>query len=245
LFRYFSLSTGGTPHRFFCISRHQDDVHSILIDHKPSLVATVNRQQQVVKLVKARSWHEYVKQLWNHSRLSKEIKGNRTLQQIGIRVPQIYETGVNLRPFAKPHYLGYYAMEDLAQAGYREFEALVNDPATPPELLTTAMQNVVADLHRMKQHNVVFSDINKRNIYISAEGHSAWIDTGVKVFPATKQQRFRAAYNHAVSKFIHNNRHQLPPACSLAAMEQLLFNPVTAPSAPASTNADTGARTLD
>ncbi len=245
MFRYFSLAADGKPQRFICLTRQQEQLCSILIDHKPSLVAAVSRQPQVIKLVKARSWHEYIKLLWNHSRLSKEIKGNRVLQQIGVRVPHIYETGINLRPFAKPSYLGYYAMEDLTQAGYREFEALIGDSSTSASLLRQAMLNVAADLQSMKQHRIVFSDINKRNIYIDAEGNSAWIDTGIKQFATHQQGRFERAYNQALSKFIRNNQQQLPAACSLAPIEQLLFSPVAATLTPASANAGTGAHSPD
>ena len=72
----------------------QFSLNTILISHKPSLVGVLHGSYLVIKFIKARSWHEYLKLIWNHSRVTKEVKGTEILEDLGLNVPVIHQVGL-------------------------------------------------------------------------------------------------------------------------------------------------------
>ena len=142
------------------MSSQETALNTILIDHTPSLVGVLNKSDLIIKFIKARSWHEYVKLLWNHSRITKEIKGTQILNQLGLRVPIIHEVGYGLIPSIKHSYLGYYIMENLTLSGYQELSKLIKDGAIDSAMRKKIMGAVYDGLKLMKDNRIVFSDFH-------------------------------------------------------------------------------------
>lgn len=194
--------------RFFRMGAQKDVNHKLMtadtiIDHTPSTVLTLSQAsgQQILKLVKARSWHEYIKLLWAHNRLFKEVKGNRLLKELGIPVVRITEMGVRLLPARGRRYLGYYLMDDLVAQGYREGREWLQDPQTSQELRQRLIQGVIESLRIMREHQVVFSDCHFGNVFMRPDGQLCWIDTGVTRYGFGRRSRFAAKFNYSIRRF--------------------------------------------
>lgn len=178
-------------------------LESIIQDSHPSVVAVTREDQHILKLIKPRSWHEYFKLLWRHSRYHKEIKGNRLLRHIGLQVPEIYETGIGLIPASQYGYLGFYIMENLEK---RDFETVLDYFEDPDLSLTYRQQlfeSIISDLEKMQKHLVLFNDLHLRNIMATPTGEMAWIDTGVTHFHWYSRKKFQKKFHDSVSRLIN------------------------------------------
>lgn len=187
-------------HQFQPASMHRTG-QDMLIDHTPSTVVSMTPERKILKLVKARSWHEYVKTYWAHSRLFKEVRGNQQLRDLGVPVACIHEVGFTLIPFIKRGYLGYYIMDDLRQSGYQEARAYLDNPDTSDALRATIMGHIVRDLRTIRDANTVFPDAHLSNVLCNAQGEICWIDTGLSHYGWGRKHRFHAKYNHAIRNF--------------------------------------------
>ncbi|MCY0967066.1 hypothetical protein [Parathalassolituus penaei] len=174
-----------------------------IIDHTPSTLLNLgdSNGRQVLKLVKARSWHEYIKLLWAHNRLFKEVRGNRLLKQLGIPVVRITEVGVRLLPARGRRYLGYYLMEDLQEQGYREGREILRDPQTSLLQRQQLIDGVIQHLQIMKEQRVVFSDCHFGNVFMNRDGQLRWIDTGVTRYGFGRRHRFTSKFNFSIRRF--------------------------------------------
>ncbi|MAD44736.1 MAG: hypothetical protein CMI02_17575 [Oceanospirillaceae bacterium] len=206
MIRRFALPGKNKVQHFLCtnhgelIQVHADNV---IIDHKPSLLAKNPGQTTVLKLVKPRKKIEYIKMLYNHSRLTKEVKGNELMKSLGFRVPAIYESGITLMPFMLPEYLGYYVMEDLHEAGFTEVIHHLSNEATPAEERRSMLAQVRAGLKTMADHRIVFSDFHFDNVLVNDQGVMAWIDTGVTYYPAYRRN-FEKKFNFTIKRLLNS-----------------------------------------
>lgn len=177
-------------------------LNRILVDHKPSLVASLNGSDFIIKFVKARSWHEYMKLLWNHSRITKEIKGTSILQKLGLNVPAIYEVGYGIIPSLKYEYLGYYIMENLTHSGFQELSGLIKDGAIDDTMRNKIMLSVHDGLKIMRDNRAVFSDFHLDNIFSNNDGEITWIDAGVTTYNKMNEKKFIKKFNYSITRYM-------------------------------------------
>lgn len=183
-------------------SSQQHILKNILVDHVPSLVGILKDSELVIKFIKARSWHEYIKLLWNHSRITKEIKGSEILQKLGLTVPKIHEVGFGLVPSKKHEYLGYYIMENLTPAGFQELSKLIKEDAIDDAIREKIMISVYQGLEKMRDNHIVFSDFHLDNVFANDSGDIVWIDPGVTTYTKINEKKFRDKFNHSINRYI-------------------------------------------
>ena len=181
---------------------NKNSIQHVLIDHNASLVAVLPTSNLVIKFIKARSWHEYLKLLWNHSRVTKEVRGCGLLQELGLRVPKIHEVGFGVIPSTKYKYLGYYIMENLTQSDYQELSILISDNVIDSSTRNKIMLSIYDGLKIMKDHNIVFSDFHLDNVFANQNGDLAWIDAGVTTYNFFNKEKFNKKYNHSINRYI-------------------------------------------
>lgn len=184
------------------MSSQETSLNTILIDHTPSLVGVLNKSDLIIKFIKARSWHEYVKLLWNHSRITKEIKGTQILSQLNLRVPTIYEIGYGVIPSLRHNYLGYYIMENLTVSGYQELSKLIKDGAINSTMREKIMSSIYDGLKLMRDNRIVFSDFHLDNVFANELGEITWIDAGVTTYHKLNQSKFKKKFNHSITRFM-------------------------------------------
>jgi tRNA A-37 threonylcarbamoyl transferase component Bud32 len=178
-------------------------IRNIIIDHNASLVAVIPESELIIKFIKARSWHEYLKLLWNHSRVTKEIKGCSLLKNLGLCVPTIYEVGYGVIPSTKHKYLGYYIMENLTHSGFQELSKLITQEIIDKEVRNKIMSSIHDGLKVMKDNHIIFSDFHLDNIFANNNGEITWIDTGVTTYSTFKAHRFNQKFNHSIKRYIN------------------------------------------
>ena len=196
---------------------------AVLKDYVPSLVISLPEKNAILKLVRARKWVEYVKLLWNNSRASKEIHGNDVLHAIGIKVPRIYEAGLGLVPSPGYQFLGYYIMEDLRVSGYENSRFLFLENRIDAGRRKAFLENVMADIDRMRANRIVFSDFKFENIFCNQAGDTIWIDTGINVFTENRQADFMRRHDQSLDYFLEHHAKFLDEA-EIAAVKQRYFN---------------------
>lgn len=197
---------GDKTQPFFTIVKHKSNsknsLQSTLIDHTPSLVGTLRASDLIVKFIKARSWHEYAKLLWNHSRVTKEVKGAQLLENLGFKIPTIYEVGYGFLPSLNYKYLGYYVMENLNHSDYQELSKLIKDGEIERGMRSKIIRSVYEGLKLMRDNRIVFSDFHLDNVFANQQGEITWIDTGVTTYHKLNEKKFRKKLNHSITRFI-------------------------------------------
>jgi hypothetical protein len=193
--------------QLFLTTRHQDNskqhvLNNVLVDHIPSLVGILKDSSLVIKFIKARSWHEYIKLCWNHSRITKEIKGSQLLQNLGLTVPVIHEVGFGIIPSKKHKYLGYYIMENLSLSGFQELSKLITENTINADMRGKIMTSVYLGLKKMRDNNIVFSDFHLDNVFANESGDITWIDPGVTIYNRINNGKFRKKFNHSINRYI-------------------------------------------
>ena len=200
---------------------------NIIVDHTPSLVGTLDKSEHIIKFIRARSWHEYVKLLWNRSRITKEIKGSQLLKGLGLSVPEIYEIGFGIIPSPRHEYLGYYIMENLSHLGFQELSKLIKENAIDDTMRGKIMLAVCDGLRVMRDHRIVFSDFHLDNIFANDAGNITWIDAGVTTYHKMNEKKFRRKFNYSITRYIFycNDRGN-----TLRKKETAMFNALLIPS---------------
>lgn len=182
-----------------------NNIHDIIIDHAASLVGITSKNGLIVKFIKARSWHEYLKLLWNHSRVTKEVKGNRLLSKLGLRVPRIQEVGYGVIPSNKYKFIGYYIMENLKTSGYQELSTLITNNNLSDSIRSKIMFSIYNGLKAMRDNRIIFSDFHFENIFSDSKGEVIWIDTGVTTYNKLNNRKFVKKFNQSVNKYGSGN----------------------------------------
>lgn len=202
----FQLKDKKTQHFFTIYSSlklKETSLDNILVDHTPSLVGMFSESKLIIKFIRARSWHEYIKLLWNHSRVTKEVKGSQLLSQLGLTVPQIFEVGYGVIPSTKHEFLGYYIMENLTQAGFQELSQLIKEGLLEKDMRQEIMLKIYKGLKVMRDNQIVFSDFHLDNVFANKQGDITWIDTGVTTYSKFSNKKFHAKHKHAINRFIN------------------------------------------
>ncbi|TPD54761.1 MAG: hypothetical protein C9355_06775 [Thalassolituus maritimus] len=139
----------------------------------------------VLKLVKARTWHEHVKVFWKRSRTHTEYTGAQLLRSIGIGAPEVYEMGISFPIPRNALYIGYYLMENLTESGLLSLSDIQKDLNDQQVSLLTDQIRIT--LQTLKQHSVLYSDLHLDNIFCHPETMELkFIDTGAKRYKRRK-----------------------------------------------------------
>jgi serine/threonine protein kinase len=184
-----------------CTSQHS--LKKILVDHTPSLVGTLKESKFIIKFIKARSWHEYLKLLWNRSRITKEIRGSKLLEGLNLNVPKIHETGFGIIPSMKYEYLGYYIMENLYLSGFKELSKLIKKEEFSNDIRRKVILSIYEGLKVMRDNRIVFSDFHLDNIFANEVGDINWIDTGITTYSPINKKKFHLKYNQSIIRYIN------------------------------------------
>ncbi len=206
--QFSNIKIHGKKSQLFVTTQHDKknnthEVEKILIDHTPSMVGVLKDSQHIIKFVKARSWHEYVKLLWNHSRITKEIKGSELLAGLGLTVPTIYEAGLGIIPSKQYEYIGYYVMENLALSGFQELSDLIREGAIDTAMREKIMTAVFDGLKLMRDNRIVFSDFHLDNVFANSSGDITWIDSGVTTYTKMNEKKFIKKFNQSINRYIN------------------------------------------
>lgn len=198
----------------------------LIDERKTSVVVLTDSGTKVFKLIKPRSWHECLKHLWRHSRVYKEVHGNRTLARLGLRTPRIFEVGTALWPptSKKFPYLGYHCMENLCRAGYEEAYRHYTHLPEHDVLRAVITRNIIRDLLKMRECYVVFPDLHLKNVFADRSGNISWIDTGIIEFKGDTP-KFRKKFNQSIQRLLNfykeervlsdEEKEQICEACQL------------------------------
>ncbi len=183
------------------------DIDKVLQDHTPSLVGVTNQKDIVLKLIRPRRWHEIAKLFWGHSRVSKEIRGNFKFQDLGLNIPEIFESGYAFLPVTHYEFIGYYLMENLATKGYDEVFNLFHQEDLTSELRKMLFSQICDGLKTLQNNRIVFTDFTLGNVFGGEDGSLFWIDTGVSSYNRLEQNKFIKKNNQSIERFvsIHND----------------------------------------
>lgn len=173
----------------------------ILIDHKPSLVMLEQSENKVVKIVKARTWHEYFKLLWGHSRIHKEVYGNRLMAKLGFRVPEVLMVAYRWAPDFKDASLGFYMMENLDHSGFRTVRGLIDENKLSGNRRKEILRLILDGLRKLQKERIVFTDFHLENVMLNDSGELAWMDTGVTTYSILSKEKFIRKNNHTMERF--------------------------------------------
>ena len=196
------------PQLFVLMSERsiQQPIHfttdDIITDKNQAFVATIENSQYIIKLIKPRSWHEYGKLLWGHSRISKEVYSNKYLKEIGIQVPHICEYGIGLIPTRNYRYLGYYIMDNLDKNGLEDTFQMIKGNKLTRDSRQNLINNLYRDINNMLKHQVVFTDLKLSNIFSDKQGNLVWIDTGINKYHILQKKIFRKKFNFSLNRFM-------------------------------------------
>lgn len=201
----------------YFIAFHSDEKSSVLlpedvlIKNTASFISTMDGGRKVLKLIEPRKWHEMIKMFWGHSRVNKEVNGNRLLRELGVETPVIYTYGVGLIPSRPYRYVGYVVMDNLLEKGARDASHLLYwNNNLDEDIRHVVYENIISDLKRMRENYLVFSDLTLGNVMVYTDGSVAWIDTGVTLYKGRKRTRiFKEKFNYSVRRFIDIHQHVL------------------------------------
>lgn len=150
----------------------------------------------ILKSLKIRHWSEYHKLFLGKHRAKEEVLSNSEMQKIGLIVPKILYYGIFTNIFSKRLFSSFYAMEEVPTSfkpGNEIFESL-NKKARYYFLM-----NITQDLKKLKENQLVYSDLSLRNFHINSDGESFWIDTQIKKY-ASKLE-FINKFNYSLKRF--------------------------------------------
>lgn len=170
----------------------------VIRDHHASTVGVTNNNRVILKLVKARTWHEHFKILWKRSRTHTEFTGAKLLRSIGVDTPDVYEMGISFPVPRDALYIGYYLMENLEGSGYFALSD-IQETLTKHQIshLTKEISRIMEILY---ENRVVYSDFNLGNIFFNPDTMAVkLIDTGAKRY--YKRKSHIKKHNKAIRSF--------------------------------------------
>ena len=175
---------------------------NVIVDQKASIVAVESTSKHIVKAVKSRTWHEYIKYLWGRSRDFKEVKGNKILSEMGLRVPKLISRGYGIVPGVKSNILGFYVMENMNSSGFRTvYDEFRSGQLTQSDRLRI-IGDIVSGMRAMQLHRILYTDFHMENVMVNDDGQLVWMDTGVTTYTRFQKRKFLKKNNQAIHRFI-------------------------------------------
>lgn len=170
--------------------RREINITKIIHDNAASTVALIEEEGVVLKLIKARSWHEHAKVFWGRSRTHTEFNGGKLLNSIGIDTPHAHEMGISIPIFTKAKYIGYYLMENIEEKGYKSLADIRNNLSDAQiNQISKELTNIFNELFK---NRIVYSDFHIGNVFINQETMSLkLIDTGAKLYHIKKKHHLK------------------------------------------------------
>lgn len=155
----------------------KDDEHRVIKDDEVSRVIETS-QGYIVKFVKSRTWHDYLRMFFGTSKISRELRSCARLAELGLRVPQVHEYGMALVPSHFWGVLGYYVMQKQPALAEAKFCFSALSKAAQQKLIGQLVQ----DLKLLRYACYVYRDLSFRNMMADADGELFWIDTNTKSY---------------------------------------------------------------
>lgn len=178
--------------------------NDIIKDDRPSVVARINNNQQIIKLVRPWKWHDRFKLLWGSSCIQKEIKGNQALRNLNIKVPEIIESGLSINSLRGNEFIGYYIMENLTKRGYQEALTILQSGVLDEAEKETIFSECYRDLETMRDNKLIFTDLSMRNMFINKDGNIVWIDTGINQYSGLTNKTFTRKFNQSIDRLLNS-----------------------------------------
>ena len=184
---------------------------TIVKNDKRSIVGFIKKRKACLKLIKPISAHEYFRVFWRHSRVQKEVKGNFILRDLGLKTPKIFDHGLGLLSLKGYSYLGYILMENLSRKGYEEAYKVFTNNEIDQKRKDIIFKKIIKDIKKMRNNQILFSDLHLNNILVNDKDNIAYIDTGISQFSFIKKAIFRKKFNQSMDKLAkcHSNRNGL------------------------------------
>jgi tRNA A-37 threonylcarbamoyl transferase component Bud32 len=176
---------------------HDIKGHTIF-ETKSSIVLELE-DGNILKCLKIRHWTEYHKLLLGKSRAKEEVASNYEMHNIGLAVPEIVYCGIFSNLFSKRAFSSFYCMKCIPSSfslGNTIYSSL-NENAK-----NLFIKNIFLDIEKLKDHHLVYSDLNLKNLFLNNNGEHYWIDTQVKNY--SQDDKFRDKFNHSLNRFINN-----------------------------------------
>jgi hypothetical protein len=184
----------------FILYGNADNVTTVVKGHSifetGSSVVSKLDDGSILKCLKIRNWSEYHKLFLGKHRAKEEVLSNFEMRRIGLIVPNIFYYGIFSNIFSKRIFSSFYAMEEIPASfhpGNLIFKTL------SAEARHYFLARTIQDLHKLKDHHLVYSDLSLRNFHINESGESVWIDTQIKKY--SSENRFKKKFNHSLKRF--------------------------------------------
>lgn len=162
-------------------------IEELIIDHTPSTVGYSDSKKSIIKLIKPRSWHENIKLIWGHSRIDKELRGFRVLQELNIQTPQVFYYGFRPLLALKQKFIGFHVTENLCLNDHIECYELFSDKTTSRERRLNIIMNICEQLSTLERNNIVFTDFHLSNVFVDANNRITLIDPGLSKYHFKKK----------------------------------------------------------
>ena len=176
-----------------------DDIKgNAIFETKSSLVLELENGN-ILKCLKIRHWTEYHKLFFGKNRAKDEVSSNYKMQEIGLAVPEIVYYGIFSDVLSKRKFSSFYCMQAIPSSfspGNESYSTLKQ------QAKDIFFQKLILDIRKLKDNDLVYSDLSLRNILINNGGEYYWIDTQVKKY--FRHSSFKNKFNHTLTRFIHD-----------------------------------------
>jgi tRNA A-37 threonylcarbamoyl transferase component Bud32 len=189
--------TGSITHKFKDAQCNEIKGHTIF-ETKSSIVLELE-DGNILKCLKIRHWTEYHRLLLGKNRAKDEVLSNYKMHKIGLAVPEIVNYGVFSNVLSKRDFSSFYCMKAIPSTftpGNEIFNALSQHARE------VFIQGIILDIQKLKDNNLVYSDLSLRNILLNDSGKHYWIDTQVKKY--YRHNSFKNKFNHSLTRFIND-----------------------------------------
>lgn len=150
--------------------------------YKSRYSSVYHEDKYIYKTVKVSSYiRDNFRLLTRRSKSYDEIRGNRFLRKLGIRVPKIHFWGASPMSFDFNELLiienlEYHLTVEHHISAYREHGVL-------DKILT----DIAKDINLMAKNGAIYRDLHFQNVMATLEGKICWIDTGLKYIHSTEK----------------------------------------------------------
>jgi tRNA A-37 threonylcarbamoyl transferase component Bud32 len=153
----------------------------------------------ILKCLKIRNWTEYHKLLLGKSRAKDEVSSNYKMHKIGLAVPEIVYDGIFSNVLSKRDFSSFYCMKAIPSTftpGNEIFKSLSKNARG------VFIQGMILDIKKLKDNNLVYSDLSLKNFLLNDSGKHYWIDTQVKKY--FRPNLFEYKFNHSLNRLIND-----------------------------------------
>lgn len=192
--------------RFSAAHANKHYIEEVILDHRLSLVASCG-EGKIIKLLKARTWHEKFKLLYGKSRVHIEFNGAKKLSAAGVGTPKVYEMGIRFPWLFNSKFISYYIMEDLRCSGAFLVKEMIKSGDMDDKNVTKFGELLLKDLIKMRINKILYTDLHFGNIFYDLNKSKVYfIDTGAKTYQGNN---FDIKFFNILDKFFKGAAGQL------------------------------------